>query len=124
MRDSASVKEVALGFVVGHPRMLTTFGLGRFVSRLRLGFQRRHGLLYLLQPTLPEGQLVRQLISTLVFAVPPILIRCLRLSQQLRRPRRQLVLLARPSLIRMEQPNQRDVGALRYRPRFCTVPKP
>ena len=96
MRDSASVKEVALGFVVGHPRMLTTFGLGRFVSRLRLGFQRRHGLLYLLQPTLPEGQLVRQLISTLVFAVPPILIliliRCLRLSQQLRHPRRQLVL--------------------------------
>ena len=48
MCDSASVKEVALGFVVGHPRMLTTFGLGRFVSRLRLGFQRRHGLLYLL----------------------------------------------------------------------------
>ena len=94
MRDSASVKEVALGFVVGHPGCLrpSAFGLGRFVSRLRLGFQRRHGLLYLLQPTLPEGQLVRQLISTLVFAVPPILIRCLRLSQQLRRPRRQLVL--------------------------------
>ena len=86
------IGEVTLGLVVGHPRVLTTFGLGLFGSRLRLGFQRRHGFPYLLQPTLSKGQLLRQLISTLVFAVPPVflIIRCLGLSQQLRYLRRQL----------------------------------
>ena len=64
------IGEVTLGLVVGHPRVLTTLGL--FASRLRLGFQRRHGFPYLLQPTLSKGQLLRQLISTLVFAVPPV----------------------------------------------------
>ena len=86
------IGEVTLGLVVGHPRVLTTFGLGLFGSRLRLGCQRRHGFPYLLQPTLSKGQLLRQLISTLVFAVPPVflIIRCLGLSQQLRYLRRQL----------------------------------
>ena len=62
MRDSG-IGEVTLGLVVGHPRVLTTFGLGLFGSRLRLGFERRHGFPYLLQPTLSKGQLLRQLIS-------------------------------------------------------------
>ena len=79
------IGEVALGLVVGHPQVLTTFGLDLFGSRLRLGFQRRHGLPYLVQTTLSKSQLLRQLISTLVFAVPPVflIIRCLGLSQQL-----------------------------------------
>ena len=37
------IGEVTLGLVVRHTRALTTFGLGLFGSRLRLGFQRRHG---------------------------------------------------------------------------------
>ena len=67
MRDSVSVK-LRWALSSGTPRVLTTFGLGLFASRLRLGFQRRHGFPYLLQPTLSKGQLLRQLISTLVFA--------------------------------------------------------
>ena len=43
-----SIGEVALGLVVGHPRMGLAFDLGLFGSRLGLGFQRRHGLPYLL----------------------------------------------------------------------------
>ena len=107
MRDSVS-SEVTLGLVVGHPRVLTTFGLGLFGSRLRLGFQRRHGFPYLLQPTLSKGQLLRQLISTLVFAVPPVflIIRCLGLSQQLRYLRRQLrCLLLHPLVTHRLIPN-------------------
>ena len=42
----AGIGEVTLGLVVGHTRVLTTFGLGLFGSRLRLGFQRRHGFPY------------------------------------------------------------------------------
>ena len=72
--------EVALGLVVRHPGMLLAFGLGLFrfsrllSGRLGLGFQRRHGLPDLLQPSLPKGQLLRQLVPALVLAVPPVLL--------------------------------------------------
>ena len=49
------IGEVALSLVLGHPGMLLAFRLSR---RLGLGFQRRHRLPYLLQPSLPKGQLL------------------------------------------------------------------
>ena len=65
MRDSASVKFWAL---TSSTPGIYTFGSAMFASRLRLGFQRRHGFPYLLQPTLSKVQLLRQ--THLVFAVP------------------------------------------------------
>ena len=43
-----SIGEVALGLVIRHHRVLAIFRFGLFGRRLGLGFQRRHGLPYLL----------------------------------------------------------------------------
>ena len=59
------VGEVALGLVFGNARMLFPLSLGRLSGGLGRGFQRRHGLADLLQPALPKGQLLRQLITAL-----------------------------------------------------------
>ena len=74
--------------------MLLTFCFDLFRRRLGLGFQRRHGLPYLLQPSLPKRQFLRQLVATPVLAVPPVLllIHLLGPPQQLRHLRRQLLL--------------------------------
>ena len=53
--------------------MLLALGRSLFSSGLGLGFQRRHGLSDLLQPALPKGQLLRQLVTAPVLAVPTIL---------------------------------------------------
>ena len=68
------IGEVALRPVIRHPGMIAALGL----SLLRLcqgpGLQRRLGLPYLPQPALPEGQFLRQLVPTLVLAVPAVLV--------------------------------------------------
>ena len=66
------VGEIALGLVLGRPRMLFAISGSRLRLGLGLGFQCRHGLPDLLQPTFPKGQLLRQLVTALVLAVPAV----------------------------------------------------
>ena len=72
IRDSASVK-LRWDLSSAHPGAYDPRSRP-VLQPLRLGFQRRHSLPYLLQPSFTKGQLLRQLISTLVLAVSPVLL--------------------------------------------------
>ena len=65
--------------------MIASLGLSLLRIRQGLGLQRRLGLPYLPQPSLPEGQFLRQLIPTPVLPVPAVLllVHLLRLAEQL-----------------------------------------